>query len=125
MSLSLALACFLPSLPESIARRFTWPRRLLVEDDDAARHRARLHLVEGLVDLLDTDPLADHVVELELAREVEVDIARHVDAEVVRAHVRTLERLVVEQGGGMNTITGSPNCFPEKSIASWIVFIPT
>src|SRR5258706_13883139 len=59
-----------------------------VEYDHAARRRALAHLVEGVIHLVELEARRDHLVALQLTREIEVDVARHVHAEAVVAHHR-------------------------------------
>src|SRR2546423_6249010 len=58
-----------------------------VKDDDGASDLARLHGVEGLVDLFQLDAGRHQLVQLQPSLQVEVHIPRHVNAEAVGAHV--------------------------------------
>src|SRR5580700_8783047 len=62
-----------------------------VEHQDRARDLASFHRAEGVVDVFEFAALADHVVEVEAALQIEIDVLRHVDAEAVRAHVGALQ----------------------------------
>src|SRR5215213_1855387 len=73
------------------------PTPLLPKLDHAARDLAPAHGIEAVVDLLQPDAGRHQLVELQAAAQVKIDVARHVDAEAVRAHVRTLDLLLIQK----------------------------
>src|SRR5258708_39975523 len=70
---------------------------LSVEHQHTASDFAGFHRTKRLVHVFELQPLADHVVEIQPALQVEIDIAWHIDPEPITTHHRTLNLALGEE----------------------------
>src|SRR5579871_1332704 len=68
-----------------------------IEHDDGTGDFAALEFGERFVDFRQLDAPGDHLVELELAGEIEVHEPRHIHRKTIRTHRRTLDAALAEE----------------------------